>query len=60
MSAKPPVRTTLYELVKAVSEEVSPKENCLVAGIVLHMLATRRIRFVGDLENLKEALRHLN
>ena len=40
-------KTTLYELIKAFSEEVGPGEDWLVAEAVLDLLGNGRIRFLG-------------
>jgi len=38
--------TTLYELIDAISEQVQPGEDGLVAEVVLHLLETGRIKFL--------------
>jgi hypothetical protein len=47
------MRTTLYELIEAINEQVQPEEDRLVAGIVLHMLATGQIKFIHHLNGDK-------
>lgn len=42
------VKTTLYELIEAITEEVQPAENHLVPGIVLDLLDTGKIRFLAS------------
>ena len=42
-----PIRTTLYELIEAICEEVPPEEDWVVNEVVLHLLRTGQIRFVG-------------
>ena len=37
--------TTLYHLIEAVSEEVNPGEEGLVADVVLHLFTTGRAKF---------------
>ena len=41
------IPTTLGELIEAIEEEVEPEEDRLVAGVVLHLLETGRIRFLN-------------
>ena len=45
------IRTTLYDLIAAISGEVAPEEEGLVIATVMHLLGTRRIRFLRDVEN---------
>jgi hypothetical protein len=49
MKPESTVRTTLYELIQAINEQVPPEEDGLVAGIVLHMLASGQIKFIHNL-----------
>jgi len=44
-----PVRTTLYDLIEAVNEEVPPQKEGLAIGIVLHLIERGQVRFLGDL-----------
>jgi hypothetical protein len=46
------VTTTLGELISTINEEVEPQEDRLVAEIVLHLLETRRIRFLNTIGRL--------
>ena len=46
------VTTTLGELISAINEEAEPQEERLVAEIVLHLLETRRIRFLNTMGRL--------
>jgi hypothetical protein len=46
------ITTTLYDLMEAVQEEVSPDEEGLVARVVADILNSGRIRFVGDADGL--------
>jgi len=39
------VRTTLYELIDAINEQVQPGEDGLVAAVVLHLFASGQIKF---------------
>lgn len=41
--------TTLGELIQAISEEVRPKDDGLVAEIVLHLLDTGQISPIGSI-----------
>jgi hypothetical protein len=45
MKQRSTVRTTLYELIEAINEQVPPEEDGLVPGIVLHMLVTGQVKF---------------
>lgn len=49
MKQRSTVRTTLYELIQAINEQLPPEEDGLVPGIVLHMLATGQIKFIHNL-----------
>ena len=49
MKPKLTARATLYELVEAINEQVSPEEDGLVTGIVLHMLATGQVKIIHHL-----------
>lgn len=42
------ITTTLYELMEAVQEEVSPNEEGLVARVVADLMNSGRIRFTGN------------
>jgi hypothetical protein len=53
MKPRSTMRTTLYELIEAINEQVQPEEDRLVAGIVLHMLATGQIKFIHHLNGDK-------
>ena len=46
------VTTTLGELISAINEEAESQEDRLVAEIVLHLLETRRIRFLNTMGRL--------
>ena len=47
------MKTTVYELIEAVSEEVQPGEDWLVAGTVLHLFETGKPRFLNPSFNAK-------
>jgi len=38
------VKTTLYELIEAISEEVPPEEDDLVTEVVLHLFDSGKIK----------------
>ena len=44
------IRTTLYDLIDAISRELSPDEEDLVVATVLHLLRSGRIRFLRNSE----------
>lgn len=48
------IRTTLYDLIEAIGEEVKPEEGGLVVLTLAHMLDSGRCRLRGDLESLSE------
>ena len=43
-----PIRTTLYDLIEAVQDEVEPNEERMIADVVMHLLATGQVRFIRD------------
>lgn len=46
-----PIRTTLYELIEAINEEVPPGKDWVVSEVVLHLLETGQIKLVGQPED---------
>lgn len=40
------VMTTLRDLVEVIEDEVAPEEDPLIAGIILDLIETDRIRFM--------------
>jgi len=48
------IRTTLYDLIAAISDEVSPEEEGLVVATVMYLQCTGRIRFLRPVGNLDE------
>ena len=48
------IRTTLYDLIAAISDEVSPEEEELVVATVMYLQCTGRIRFLRPVGNLNE------
>jgi hypothetical protein len=44
------IRTTLYDLIDAISRAVPADEEELVVATVLHLLRSGRIRFLGNSE----------
>ena len=47
------IKTTLYDLMTAISEEVQPGEERLITETVLHLLDTGHIKFNPALERFK-------
>jgi hypothetical protein len=47
------VKTTLYELVEAISDEVEPGEDDLIIATVVHLLNSGRVKFTGDWRNAR-------
>jgi hypothetical protein len=47
------VTTTLFDLVEAISAEVGPEEDRLVAATVMHLINSSRARFAGSRKTLK-------
>lgn len=48
------IRTTLYDLIAAISDEVSPEEEELVVATVMYLQCTGRIRFLRPVGSLEE------
>jgi len=46
------ITTTLYDLVEAISTEVNPDDDRLVAATVMHLINSSRARFVGSRKTL--------
>jgi hypothetical protein len=44
-------RTTLYDLIEAISEELYPGEDKLVAEIVVHLFESGQVRFMHNIKN---------
>lgn len=42
------IKTTLYDLIDAISREVSPEEEELVIATVVHLLKSGRARFLDE------------
>ena len=40
-------KTTLYELIEAIAEEIKPEEERLVTETVLHLFETGKVKFSG-------------
>jgi hypothetical protein len=45
------IRTTLYDLIDAISRALPADEEDLVVATVLHLLRSGRIRFLGNRES---------
>ena len=43
------IQTTLYDLIEAISAEVKPDEEDLVVATIVHLLASGKIKFLGNL-----------
>jgi len=41
------IRTTLYDLIEAISEEIRSKEDGLIAQTVSHLVDTGKLKFIG-------------
>ncbi len=50
-----PQQTTLYDLI-ATMHDVAPDSEDLITATVMDMLRTRRIRFLGDPDQLSEMI----
>jgi hypothetical protein len=46
------IRTTLYDLIAAINDEVSPEEEGLVVATVMYLQCTGRLRFLRPVRNL--------
>lgn len=44
------ITTTLYDLIEAISDEVQPGEESLLADVVLHLLDSGKIKCNGNLK----------
>jgi hypothetical protein len=44
--AQPPLITTLYDLIAALTEDVEPWEDDVVTAAVVHLCQTGRLRFL--------------
>jgi hypothetical protein len=42
-------KTTLYELIEAISDQVQPEEDLLVVEAVLDLIDTGQIKFPGSM-----------
>jgi hypothetical protein len=48
------IQTTLYDLIEALNEEVTPEDDKLINAVILDLVGSGRIRWRRDLD------RHLN
>jgi hypothetical protein len=48
------IRTTLYDLIAAINDEVSPEEEGLVVATVMYLQCTGRLKFIRPVWNLDE------
>jgi hypothetical protein len=53
MPVSPPLHTTLYDLIAAVSAAVSPGEENAITATVVHILNTYRVTCLGDFEGCR-------
>jgi hypothetical protein len=49
------IKTTLYELIEAISEEVEPAEDQLVTDVVLDLFDSGRIRCLNSKEEFSSS-----
>ena len=42
-----PLRTTLYDLIEAIANEVGFDEEVFVTPTAMHLLGSHRVRFIG-------------
>lgn len=47
------VETTLLELVEAIRDEISPKEETFIPEIVSHIISDGNAQFTGSLKGFK-------
>jgi len=52
--------TTFYELIKAINEELKPGEEHLLSIVVMDLLATGRLEFIGNTEGLKSIMQQIS
>jgi len=45
------IETTLYDLIEAISEEIGPGEDHLLAQTVRHLIDTGKLKFINATEN---------
>jgi hypothetical protein len=42
------IKTTLYDLIEAINNEVPPEEEALVVAAVIDLFKSGRVRFLSD------------
>jgi predicted DNA-binding protein len=42
------IRTTLYNLVEAINEELEPGEDWMISAALVDLVRTGRLRFLGE------------
>jgi len=47
------IHTTLYDLIAALSAEVGPDEDDVLTAVVVHLLQTHRVTYMGDREHYR-------
>ena len=50
------ITTTLYDLIAAIQDVVQPDEDALVVATMVHLLCTRRITLLSDIEALESVV----
>jgi hypothetical protein len=48
------IKTTLYDLLAAIHDTVSPEDDRLAVAVAVHMLRSGRVTFLGDPEVFTE------
>ena len=47
------LKTTLYDLIESINEELKEDETDLMVQIVSHMLKSTRAKFIGDIKKFQ-------
>ena len=47
------LKTTLYDLIESIDEELKEDEADLIVQIVSHMLKSNRAKFIGDVKKFQ-------
>jgi hypothetical protein len=48
------LKTTLYDLIESIYEELKDDEADLIVQIVLHMLKSTRAKFISDVQKFQK------
>jgi len=57
------IQTSLYDLVEAIAAEIRPDEEALVTATAVHVLRSRRAKFIGQRgkgQTYRERVNYLN